>query len=121
MEVGCGVEEKYLLMAQMSFFVVLFNLKSEMWIYLLQQKLAKKDGARIDRNRDAERLWDFYQKYKRRHRVDDIQREEQRYRESGTFSANLGKYVLNNVFNIINLNVGGLNLLDSSFINIEYC
>ncbi|KAL8123352.1 hypothetical protein AgCh_011353 [Apium graveolens] len=57
---------------------------------VIKQKLAKKDGARIDRNRDAERLWDFYQKYKRRHRVDDIQREEQRYRESGTFSANLG-------------------------------
>ena len=64
-----------------------------MWIYLLQQQLAKKDGARFDRNHDAERLWDFYQKYKRRHRLDDIQREEQRYRESGTFGANLGKYV----------------------------
>ncbi|KAK1357916.1 1,3-beta-glucan synthase [Heracleum sosnowskyi] len=57
---------------------------------VIKQKLAKRDGARIDRNRDAERLWDFYQKYKRRHQVDDIQREEQRYRESGTFSANLG-------------------------------
>ncbi|KAJ7956112.1 Callose synthase-like protein [Quillaja saponaria] len=57
---------------------------------VIKQKLAKKDGARIDRNHDIELLWDFYQRYKRRHRVDDIRREEQRWRESGTFSANLG-------------------------------
>lgn len=59
----------------------------------MQQKLAKKEGARIDRNRDIERLWDFYQQYKRRHKVDDIQREEQKWRESGAVSANLGEYV----------------------------
>ncbi|XP_017251756.1 callose synthase 10 isoform X2 [Daucus carota subsp. sativus] len=59
-------------------------------VSLIKKQLAKKDGARFDRNHDAERLWDFYQKYKRRHRLDDIQREEQRYRESGTFGANLG-------------------------------
>lgn len=53
---------------------------------MLQQKLAKRDGARIDRNRDIEHLWEFYQHYKRRHRVDDIQREEQKFRESGNFS-----------------------------------
>ncbi|KAL3839046.1 hypothetical protein ACJIZ3_023637 [Penstemon smallii] len=57
---------------------------------VIKQKLAKKDGARIDRNRDVERLWEFYQQYKRRHRVDDIQKEEQRWRESGTFGANVG-------------------------------
>lgn len=62
-------------------------------VYIMQQKLAKRDGARIDRNRDLERLWEFYQLYKRRHRVDDIQREEQKWRESGTFSATLGEYV----------------------------
>lgn len=61
---------------------------------LLQQKLAKKGGGQIDRNRDIERLWEFYNQYKRRHRVDDIQREEQKWRESGTFSANVGEYVL---------------------------
>ncbi|KAK2968255.1 hypothetical protein RJ640_030305 [Escallonia rubra] len=59
---------------------------------VIKQKLAKRDGARIDRNRDAERLWEFYQQYKRRHRVDEMQKEEQRWRESGTFSANLGEY-----------------------------
>ncbi|KAL6997031.1 Callose synthase 10 [Sarracenia purpurea var. burkii] len=62
---------------------------------VIKQKLAKRDEARIDRNRDVERLWEFYQLYKRRHRVDDIEREEQRWRESGTsgaFSANLGEY-----------------------------
>lgn len=59
---------------------------------VIKQKLAKKDGARIDRNRDVERLWEFYQQYKTRHRVDEIQREEQRWRESGTFSANIGEF-----------------------------
>ncbi|KAL1323430.1 callose synthase 10 [Arachis hypogaea] len=56
---------------------------------VIKQKLAKKDGARIDRNRDIENLWEFYQRYKQRHRVDDIQREEQRLQESGTFSSTL--------------------------------
>jgi hypothetical protein len=59
---------------------------------LLQQKFAKRDGAQIDRNRDIEHLWEFYLRYKRRHRVDDIQREEQRFLDSGTLSANLGEY-----------------------------
>ncbi|XP_011024096.1 PREDICTED: callose synthase 10 isoform X1 [Populus euphratica] len=62
---------------------------------VIKQKLAKKDGASIDRNRDFEHLLEFYQRYKRRHRVDDIQREEQRFRESGNFStANLGEFEL---------------------------
>lgn len=59
---------------------------------MLQQKLARRDGGQIDRNRDIEHLWEFYQRYKRRHRVDDIQREEQSFLESGTLSANLGEY-----------------------------
>ncbi|KAK6250205.1 hypothetical protein QUC31_007692 [Theobroma cacao] len=59
---------------------------------VIKQKLAKRDGGRIDRNRDIEHLWEFYQLYKRRHRVDDIQREEQRWRESGTFSTSVGVY-----------------------------
>ncbi|XP_031403212.1 callose synthase 10 isoform X2 [Punica granatum] len=57
---------------------------------VIKQKLAKKDGAQIDRNRDIEHLWEFYQRYRRRNRVDDLQREEQRLRESRTFSANFG-------------------------------
>ncbi|XP_042505400.1 callose synthase 10-like isoform X2 [Macadamia integrifolia] len=61
---------------------------------VIKQKLSQKDGTRVDRNRDIERLWDFYQLYKRRHRVDDIQREEQKWRESGTFSAKLGELEL---------------------------
>ncbi|KAM7274363.1 hypothetical protein ACFE04_029027 [Oxalis oulophora] len=57
---------------------------------IIKQKLAKKDGGRIDRNRDIEHLWEFYQRYKRQHRVDDIQREEEKWRESGTFTTNMG-------------------------------
>ncbi|KAH6758638.1 glucan synthase-like 8 [Perilla frutescens var. frutescens] len=59
-------------------------------LLLMQQKLAKKDGGPIDRNRDMELLWDFYNRFKRRHRVDDIEREEQKWRESGTYSTNIG-------------------------------
>ncbi|XP_008788670.2 callose synthase 10 isoform X2 [Phoenix dactylifera] len=53
---------------------------------VIQQKLAMKDGTAIDRQRDIENLWKFYLSYKRRHRVDDIQKEQERWRESGTFS-----------------------------------
>ncbi|KAK7281994.1 hypothetical protein RIF29_10435 [Crotalaria pallida] len=61
---------------------------------VIKQKLARKGGARIDRHRDIENLWEFYQQYKQRHRVDDIQREEQRLQESGTFSSTLGELEL---------------------------
>ncbi|KAM1678671.1 hypothetical protein COP1_038820 [Malus domestica] len=42
-------------------------------------KTCKKRWGQIDRNRDIEHLWDFYQRYKRRHGVGDIQRQEQRW------------------------------------------
>ncbi|CAJ2644467.1 unnamed protein product [Trifolium pratense] len=61
---------------------------------VIKQKLAKEGGVRIDRNRDIENLWEFYQRYKQQHRVDDIQREEQRLQESGTFSSTLGELEL---------------------------
>lgn len=63
----------------------------------MQQKLAKRDGTPIDRNRDAEHVWEFYEQFKKRHRVDDIQKADQRMRESGTFSANMGEYVFPHV------------------------
>ncbi|KAK9995555.1 hypothetical protein SO802_020241 [Lithocarpus litseifolius] len=58
---------------------------------VIKQKLAKRDGGQIDRNRDVELLWEFYQQYKRRYRVDDIQREEQKLLETGAFSVNIGE------------------------------
>lgn len=61
---------------------------------VIKQKLAKKDGSKTDRGRDIERLWEFYQKYKRRYRIDEIQKEEERLRESGTFSTKLGELEL---------------------------
>lgn len=57
---------------------------------ILQQKLAKKDGAPIDRQNDIQVLWNFYLDYKSRRRVDDMQREQERLRESGTFSTEYG-------------------------------
>lgn len=63
------------------------------WLFFLQQKLAKRENVRIDRNQDIEQLWEFYKLYKRRHRVDDIQRQEQNLRESGTFSSEYGQLV----------------------------
>ncbi|RWW19621.1 hypothetical protein BHE74_00036908 [Ensete ventricosum] len=53
---------------------------------VIKQKLAKKDGTAIDRGHDIDLLWEFYVRFKRRHRVDDIQKEHERWRESGTFS-----------------------------------
>uniref|UniRef100_J3MAM8 1,3-beta-glucan synthase component FKS1-like domain-containing protein n=1 Tax=Oryza brachyantha TaxID=4533 RepID=J3MAM8_ORYBR len=57
---------------------------------VIKQKLAKKDGAPIDRQNDIQVLWNFYQQYKSRRRVDDMQREQERLRESGTFSTEMG-------------------------------
>lgn len=59
---------------------------------LFQQKLDKREGGQIDRNRDIEHFWEFYQRFKRHHKVDDMQREEERWRESGTFSTNIAEY-----------------------------
>ncbi|PWA59606.1 glucan synthase-like 8 [Artemisia annua] len=52
---------------------------------VIKQKLARKDGRIIDRTCDAQHLWNFYQHYKRKHRVDEILKEEQKMLESGTF------------------------------------
>uniref|UniRef100_A0A0E0DVP2 1,3-beta-glucan synthase n=1 Tax=Oryza meridionalis TaxID=40149 RepID=A0A0E0DVP2_9ORYZ len=57
---------------------------------VIKQKLAKKDGASIDRQNDIQVLWNFYLQYKSRRRVDDMQREQERLRESGTFSTDMG-------------------------------
>jgi callose synthase len=57
---------------------------------VIKQKLAKKDGAPIDRQNDIQVLWNFYLQYKSRRRVDDMQREQERLRESGTFSTDMG-------------------------------
>ncbi|KAL8142008.1 hypothetical protein V2J09_015040 [Rumex salicifolius] len=58
---------------------------------VIKQKLAKKGGSisQIDRSNDIEHLWEFYQHYKQKHRVEDIQREEEQLRQSGVFSTNV--------------------------------
>lgn len=53
------------------------------------QKFAKKDGASIDRQNDIQILWNIYLEYKSRCRIDDMQREQERLRESGTFSTEI--------------------------------
>ncbi|KAM0935660.1 putative 1,3-beta-glucan synthase [Dioscorea sansibarensis] len=58
---------------------------------MVEQKLAKKEGSTIDRQHDIERLWKFYVGYKKRYQIDDIQKEQQRLRESGTFSTNFAE------------------------------
>ncbi|XP_062233797.1 callose synthase 10 isoform X2 [Phragmites australis] len=57
---------------------------------VIKQKLAKKDGASIDRQNDIQVLWNFYLEYKSRCRIDDMQQEQERLRESGTFSTEMG-------------------------------
>eukprot|EP00253_Pinus_taeda_P014469 PITA_14469 len=53
---------------------------------VIKQKLAKKDGVRIDRSQDIARLREFYKLYRERHRVDELQEEEKKWRESGAFA-----------------------------------
>ncbi|GMH21528.1 hypothetical protein Nepgr_023370 [Nepenthes gracilis] len=60
---------------------------------VIKQKRAKRDGAPIDRSADIERLWQFYQLYKQRHGVDDIQQAEQKWQDSRVSSANFGELV----------------------------
>ncbi|KAG0453842.1 hypothetical protein HPP92_025146 [Vanilla planifolia] len=61
---------------------------------VIKQKLAKKDGAAVNRQHDIEHLWKFYLNYKRRYRVEDIQKEQQKMRESGIFSGEVEARVL---------------------------
>lgn len=58
------------------------------------KKLALKSGAAINRRNDIENLWKFYLNYKRRHRVEDIQKEQQKLRESGIYTGEMEAGVL---------------------------
>ncbi|KAK9124976.1 hypothetical protein Scep_013822 [Stephania cephalantha] len=58
---------------------------------VIKQKLAKRDGGRIDRSQDIARLREFYKLYREKHKVDKLREEEMKLRESGTFSGNLGE------------------------------
>ncbi|KAK9154596.1 hypothetical protein Sjap_002076 [Stephania japonica] len=58
---------------------------------VIKQKLAKRDGGRIDRSLDIARLQEFYKLYREKHKVDKLREEEMKLRESGTFSGNLGE------------------------------
>ncbi|KAH9302684.1 hypothetical protein KI387_014267, partial [Taxus chinensis] len=58
---------------------------------VIKQKLAKKDGARFDRSQDITRLREFYKEYRERHRVDELQEEEQKWRASGAFNGDLAE------------------------------
>ncbi|CAO1948934.1 unnamed protein product [Urochloa humidicola] len=57
---------------------------------VIKQKFAKKDGAAIDRQNDVQVLWNYYLEYKSRHQVEDMQREQERLRESETFDTKMG-------------------------------
>lgn len=70
------------------------------YMHLLQQKLAKKDGSSYNRQHDIEYLWKFYLNYKRRYHVEDIHKEQLKLRESGIFS---GEYALFFVMSIFSL------------------
>lgn len=56
-----------------------------------QQKLAKKEGATIDRSQDIVRLQEFYKLYRQKNNVEQLREEEMKLRESGAFSGNLGE------------------------------
>lgn len=59
---------------------------------IIKQKIAKKGGTQINRERDIEDLWKFYQTYKIQHKVDDMQREQRRLRDSGVSGRNVGEF-----------------------------
>lgn len=56
-----------------------------------QQKLAKKEGATIDRSQDIVRLQEFYKLYRQKNNVEQLREEEMKLRESGAFSGHLGE------------------------------
>eukprot|EP01018_Ginkgo_biloba_P028898 Gb_01752 [translate_table: standard] len=58
---------------------------------VIKQKLAKRDGGGIDRSQDIARIQEFYKSYREKHRVDELQEEEMKLRESGPFSGDLGE------------------------------
>lgn len=64
---------------------------------ILQHKLATKDGASIDRQNDIQVLWNYYLELKSRHQVEDMQREQERLMESGTFNTAYDLSVLRNL------------------------
>ncbi|VFQ99009.1 unnamed protein product [Cuscuta campestris] len=60
-------------------------------MYVIKQKLAKREGGTIDRSQHIVRLLEFYRLYRERHNVDKLREEELTLRESGVFSGNLGE------------------------------
>ncbi|GJN30107.1 hypothetical protein PR202_gb18386 [Eleusine coracana subsp. coracana] len=58
---------------------------------VIRQKLAKRDGAAIDRSQDIAKLQEFYKLYREKHRVDELIADEMKLRESAVFSGNLGE------------------------------
>ncbi|XP_049931927.1 callose synthase 9 isoform X1 [Nymphaea colorata] len=58
---------------------------------VIKQKLAKREAGVIDRTQDIARLQEFYKLYREKHKIDELQEEELRLRESGAFSGNLGE------------------------------
>lgn len=56
---------------------------------VIKQRLAKKDGGQIDRSQDIARIQEFYKRYREKHRLDELQEEELKLQESGTFSGDL--------------------------------
>ncbi|XP_050371424.1 callose synthase 9 [Argentina anserina] len=58
---------------------------------VIKQKLARRDGATIDRSQDIVRLQEFYKLYRQKNNVEQLREEETKLRESGVFSGNLGE------------------------------
>ncbi|KAF3771703.1 Callose synthase 9, partial [Nymphaea thermarum] len=58
---------------------------------VIKQKLAKREAGVIDRTQDIARLQELYKLYREKHKIDELQEEELRLRESGAFSGNLGE------------------------------
>ncbi|KMZ58556.1 1,3-beta-glucan synthase [Zostera marina] len=84
---------------------------------VIKQKRSKKDGAKIDRERDIELLWNFYKIFVRRHKVDDMKTEQDKMRESGvsTEKFELKTLEVKRVFATIRAILDVLNILVKDF------
>ncbi len=61
--------------------------------FILQQKRSKKEGEKINRTQDIRYVQDFYRRYRERNRVDELEEEVRRDRESQSSDQDTSTYV----------------------------
>lgn len=57
----------------------------------MQQKQSKREGERIDRTHDIQLIQEFYEFYRTKHQIDELER---RQKEKPNFEEDPGEYVI---------------------------